>query len=446
MKKTLQITILLLIFFSFSCNKDDETSNDPYFAISKFLVEEKVPNKVNILFQVFDEKGKGVTDLNTDDFTVLEDNKAISLSESEMTIIKNGEIDYEINTVLLIDNSKSIGDNLNIIKNSAKKLIDRIKTNQNIAIYSFSENAILLQDFTNDINELYSAIDKIELGASSTNLHGALVTGLERLEVFYSLEIIKESALIVFTDGEDTQASTSLEEVIEKRQNKKIYALGLGSEINETTLKEIANAAYYYAEDINQLEDLFSNIQDEILKYINSFYCLYYQSPKRGNSEHTIELKINANSNNSETNKIKDIFNSKYFFSSSLYDYKFAYLRNDLNLTSSKKGLLILKKDKTKEECELLHIGILNKNFDYDIIFVNEAPTQLPVEPNNYYTNGNFNENVIGIQSIIENYNEQETMVELNISKEVLNKKAVILFKNINGSRIYDSSGILFSD
>ncbi len=443
------IICLFLFLFCYSCGDDEEenTPSGPYYSLSELLIEEKTPNQVNILFQVFDKKGKGVDDLLTQDFKVLEDEKTISQSESQMTIQKNGEIEYKIYTVLLIDNSMSIGDNLEIIKSSSKSMIDKITNNQYIAIYTFSENAVLIQDFTNDISTLRSSVDKIELGAASTNLHGALVDGLNRIENIYSLEIVQEGAVIVFTDGEDTQGSVSFEQVIEARENKKIYALGLGEEINENILEDIANSGYYHASEVNQLVDLFQEIQDEILTYINSFYWLYYKSPKRGEKEHTLELKINSNSNTSKTKRIMGEFNSKFFFSSTIYDYKFSYLRNDLNLTSKRKGMVILKADHAifSDQCDFIHIGELNNSFEYDLIFADELPNSNNPPFSDYYENGNFKDGIIAYKSILQNnYNASDTLLEMTVSIEALNKNAVILFRDIGGNnRIFYSSGLL---
>jgi len=444
------IICLFLFLFCYSCGNDEEenTPSGPYYSLSELLIEEKAPNQVNILFQVFDKKGKGVEDFLTHDFKVLEDGKTISQSESQMTIQKNGEIEYKIYTVLLIDNSMSIGDNLEVIKSSSKSMIDKITNNQYIAIYTFSENAVLIQDFTNDVSTLRSSVDKIELGASSTNLHGALVDGLNRIENIYSLEIVQEGAVIVFTDGEDTQGSVSFEQVIEARENKKIYALGLGEEINEKILEDIGNSGYYHASEVNQLVDLFQEIQDEILTYINSFYWLYYQSPKRGEKEHTLELKINSNSNSSKTKRIMGEFNSKFFFSSTVYDYRFSYMRNDLNLTSKRKGTVILKKEKTTSndhQCDFIHIGELNNSFEYDLIFADELPNSNNPPFSDYYENGSFKEGIIGYESILQNnYNVLDTLLEMTVSGEALNKNAIILFRDISGNnKTFYSSGLL---
>ncbi len=97
-------------------------------------IETQLPAFVNIMFQVTDMDGKGIDYLTTEDFEVREDDQPVSPTESAMQIRKKDVIPYTLKTVLLLDNSASVGSNLEEIKNAAKALVQNITTQQKIAI------------------------------------------------------------------------------------------------------------------------------------------------------------------------------------------------------------------------------------------------------------------------------------------------------------------------
>lgn len=316
-KTIISISLALAIFFSFSsCKKDDDTpSNTKHYVLEKHLIETELPCFVNIMFEVTDIDGKGIPNLVTSDFEVHEDGKAVSPTESAMTVKNKDGIAYNMKTVLMLDNSASVGSNLNEIKNAATNLVSKIVSQQEIALYVFSEEAILVQDFTSDIGALTTAINSISLGFATTNLYGSIETGVSRWEDFYSTLAIEQGFMIVITDGSDTQGTSTLQEAMDAIGEKKVYTVGLGSEQDVDALQQLGTAGYYSLENYSQLSDKFNEIQNEIIAYANSFYYLYYMSPKRGNNTHSLKLMVKDNANNSQNAYIVDEFNSDGFYS-----------------------------------------------------------------------------------------------------------------------------------
>ncbi len=318
-KAQIASTIILLLIVTItqnSCKKDDSSPDtSSSYILKEHLLETELPCFVNIMFEVTNADGKGVPNLVTSNFEVHEDGQTVSPTESAMTVKNKDGVAYNVKTVLLLDNSASVGTNLNDIKNAAINLVNNIVSQQEIAIYVFSEEAILLQDFTSDIQTLTAAINSISLGYATTNLYGSIETGVSRWEDFYSTQAIEQGFLIVITDGSDTQGSSTLQEALEAISDKKVYSVGLGSEQDVTAMKQIGTAGYYSLENYSELSDKFTEIQDEIISYANSFYYLYYMSPKRGNNTHSIRLSVKGNSNGSSNASIQGEFSSNGFYS-----------------------------------------------------------------------------------------------------------------------------------
>ncbi len=290
-------------------------SGVPGYVLIPHFLESALPCFINIMFQVTDMDNRGVTNLTKENFILLENENPISPTESALNIRKRENIPYVLKTVLLIDNSSSVASTLNSIKDAASTLINNMTAKQELAIYVFSETPVLLQDFTDNKQLLLNAVSSIQQGFATTNLYGAIVTGLKRWEDNYSLSGIQQGALICLTDGSDTQGSSTLNDVLNERGDKKVYTIGLGSEIDENVLRQIGNSGYFKITNVSQVTTRFLEIQEDLNLYAGSFYWLNYMTPKRGNQNITIRLSIKDNVNISSNSYIFDEFNSQGFYS-----------------------------------------------------------------------------------------------------------------------------------
>jgi hypothetical protein len=336
MKKTTTFlkyfSIILLAVFMFSCEKDKDTPNNqdtgndnnnegggddttPGYVLTKHLIDTAKPCFVNIMFQVSDMDGNGVHNLVTSDFEVKENSQDVSPTESSLTIKKKDALSYNIKTVLMLDNSASVGTNIDEIKNAALALVDGMVSQQQIAVYVFSENPVLLQDFTSNVQSLKNAINDISLGYATTNLYGSVSTGVSKWSDHYTTTAITQGFMILITDGSDTQASSTLSEALSEVGNKRVYTIGLGSEQDKDALQQLGTAGYYELSNYGELTTKFTEIQNSIVDYANSFYWLYYMSPKRGPNIHTLQLYVKDNANTSSNSYIEGEFSSYDFYS-----------------------------------------------------------------------------------------------------------------------------------
>ena len=280
--------------------------------LQPFLIETQSPSFVNILFQVRDDAGQGVDFLSTENFEVLENNRAVSPTESALQVRKKDTLPYTLRTVLMIDNSASVAADLAQIRAAAIDLVRRIVPQQVIAVYKFSDSPVLLQDFTNEVDFLVAAIESIEPEFATTDLYGAVARGAARWEDIYSTSEVQQGVLIVLTDGSDTQASTTLDQALAARNAKQVYTLGLGDEIEPEILERLGNAGYFPLANASELGATFAQIQTEIALAADSFYWLNYLSPKRGDNLHTLRLQVKGNGLDSG---ISGQFNSADFYS-----------------------------------------------------------------------------------------------------------------------------------
>ncbi len=288
------------------------------FRLVRHRITTEEPSFVNILFQVIDSDNWGVTSLTTEHFEVREDDQVVSPTESAMRVQKREAIPhtFRVKTVLMLDTSTSVKEHLEQIKQAAIILVQNMTENQEIALYEFSEKPELLQDFTDDVAALTKAIREIRLGFPTTNLYGSIITGTRRWQDIFTTTEVQQGFLVILTDGSDTQGSYTLSEALTARENKNVYTIGLGNEIDPEVLKELGNAGFFQISDVSkladQLADRFIEIQKRIVSFADSFYWLRYLSPKRGDGEHSLALSVKGNEVNYT---IEGSFNSRDFYS-----------------------------------------------------------------------------------------------------------------------------------
>lgn len=298
--------------WSFVTKYNDNTSG---YMLVKHSLQTELPCFVKIMFQVLDLSGNGVDNLTTANFTLYENDMPISQSESSMIVRKKEENPYKLKTVLMLDNSQSLQNNLGELKAAALNLVSSKMPQQEFAIYKFSEKPVLIQDFTDDLGKLVSAINSIELGYPTTNLYGAVIEGASRWTDMFTANQIIQGAMIVFTDGKDTQGSSTLNQALAAIGGKRVYTVGLGTDIDPVVLQRIGSSGFYSSYNVSELTSKFLEIQLNLQKYANSFYTLEYMSPKRGNFVHTLRLVVNNNPYTGTNSYIFGTFNSNNFYS-----------------------------------------------------------------------------------------------------------------------------------
>lgn len=287
------------------------------------------PANVTLFFKADYSDGSAISDLSIGDITILEDNETISSFEADRDFLRDPE-KFTFSTVLLLDLSGSVleGDALTTLKSSAKKFVLDIvpKTGAEateMAIFWFDgeTNLHLLQDFTRSQELLLQSIEEISPGMSqdnSTNLHGAVVQGLDLLEARLASvqgtgDALAAGSLLLFTDGKDRASrvteTTVLDRIKDRMENVTMLSIGLGGEIDASTLEKLGPTGFALADDINDLQETFELSAGKVKAEANSFYIFQYCSPKRAG---TFNLRIEANKNEA-SGSLESTFSAERF-------------------------------------------------------------------------------------------------------------------------------------
>jgi len=286
-----------------------------FYSLRNLAFGTSLPNFVDVIFQVIDVHNHGVTTLGFNDFYIFDDGASIPISESWYQVNKVFQ-GSNIKTILLLDNSRSLlASDISQIRRDVVSLANQLLPGQLIDIYSFSDvvtpvilgasNATAIQIA---VNALYNT------GAATTDLYGAAEFGAIQVMESFAIGNIEQDFLIIFTDGDDTQGRRTFTDAMNAIGNKKVFTIGLGTDINPPVLEAMGNnGGYYPISQISELGTVLLDIQDWVEEYAQSYYELRYFSPKRGNVDHTLRIFILDNLNTGVGSFIDADYNSWNF-------------------------------------------------------------------------------------------------------------------------------------
>lgn len=242
--------------------------------------------------------------LSSGDFELRED----LIMQRIDALVCPGDSITRMSVALLLDRSGSMAqdqynrpDPLALKLNAAKKAISTflsfLDNRDEACLYSFSSgsNAFQInQNFTRDTAAIRRQLPPI-LANGGTAIWQSMMRTIDSLKSRAGRKV-----LICLTDGK-SQGESSLytsKKVIDKATKEKVpcYMIGLGSDVDASTLQSIANSTggkYYFSPGPAELEGIFRALANDI---ISDACILRYTStnPCQDGSERAIELKLRA--------------------------------------------------------------------------------------------------------------------------------------------------------
>ncbi len=173
---------------------------------------------------VTDAARRYVTDLDKQDFQILEDGRP-----QQVTFFRKSSLPLAL--ALLLDTSASMETNLAVAQDAAVGFVRALGPNDVASVIDFDTRVEVRQGFTGDRTALEQAIRQTTAGGS-TALYNAVYIALKELNKTVRDEPLDESrrrAIVILSDGDDTSSIVGYDEVLNlaSRSDIAIYAIGL---------------------------------------------------------------------------------------------------------------------------------------------------------------------------------------------------------------------------
>jgi VWFA-related protein len=179
---------------------------------------------------VVDRQGRPIVDLNRSSFTVYEDEVKQEISKFEPTVAP-------FSVVLMLDVSGSTIPLRQIITQAATRFLDALAPDDRVAVISFDEKTTQLTDFTTNRKDIAYAIS-IAKGRGKTKFYNALDFAFDKLKK----EGSRRKAVVVLTDGVDTEFRDKDRETANRAKNTEEIATIIKPEANEKLNQLLNNA------------------------------------------------------------------------------------------------------------------------------------------------------------------------------------------------------------
>ena len=240
---------------------------------------------INLNLSVTDGRNNYVTDLAEKDFAVFEDG-----IRQELSLFTHENL--PISMAILMDVSASMDEKLPQARAAAAKFVKTLRPQDSAQIVQFNDRATVLQEFTNDVAALETAINKTA-ASGPTALHNALYIALKDLGKQKKSGELKRRAVILLSDGEDTASLVSDEQVLElaRKTEINIYAISLRpnraqdrqrqafsqAEYLLTALSRDTGGRVFFPNSLSELDSVYERIAEEL----RTQYSLGYVSSNR---------------------------------------------------------------------------------------------------------------------------------------------------------------------
>ena len=203
----LGIILLSAILFALPVFAQTEDDDEPITVDSSLVL---------INATITDAKGKPVTGLKQNQFQVFEDGK-------EQKIEFFGYENTPFAAVILLDSSGSMEQRVSLARSAAIQFLDRLRMDDVATIYNFDSKISLVQDFSNS-RDIYEGVFDIKANGM-TVLNDAIFKAAEEL----SKRPEKRRAIIVLSDGADTQSKRSADKALKTAlaANATIYTVDM---------------------------------------------------------------------------------------------------------------------------------------------------------------------------------------------------------------------------
>jgi len=250
--------------------------------------------RVNVLYTVSDKRGRFVTDLDKEQFDVFEGKHKQQILEFMR------ESDLPLRLAILIDTSNSIRDRFRFQQEAAVEFMKSVmRPEQDKAvIVGFDTSPEMLSDLTGNMDDLEKAVRDMRPGGGTALYDAIFLACRDKLGQDQPRHKYRR-AMIVLTDGEDTQSRYTRDQALEMAHKADVVIYGISTNITRIQTDGDKVLKYFAAETggltffpfkVEDLAQSFENIANEMR---HQYSVLYRPEPLRADGlYHEVDIKV----------------------------------------------------------------------------------------------------------------------------------------------------------
>jgi VWFA-related protein len=232
--------------------------------------------RVNMLFTVTDKKGRFVTDLNKDDFELIENKKDQTIQEF------TAESNLPLRLAILVDTSSSIRDRFKFEQEAAIEFINSVihPNTDKAMIVSFDSSAELASDLIDDIAKLDITVRGLRAGGGTAFYDAIYFACRDKLQQDQPRDKFRR-AMVIVTDGEDNESRYTRDQALEMAHKADVVIYAISTNISHAQtdgdkvlryLTEETGGRAFFPFKVEDMQQNFENIANELRHQYNIFY------------------------------------------------------------------------------------------------------------------------------------------------------------------------------
>ncbi|MBP7777037.1 MAG: VWA domain-containing protein [Acidobacteria bacterium] len=237
-----------------------------------------------------DDSGRLVADLAQDEFEILDNGKAVTISS-----FSNDPQPFT--AVVMLDTSASMTEHLKLLNQATEQFLIRLLPVDRAQVGAFNDKLQLSGSFTSDRDELIAALDDLQFG-NSTRLWDGLAFSIDALQGVDGRKVV-----LLFTDGDDTASKTRFGAIVDRARDEEVMVYGIGLSVDffngvrrvrsrpDRNLRRIAEETGGGSFEL-QKTDLLASTFTRVSQELRSQYLLAFAPETLDGKPHKLEVRV----------------------------------------------------------------------------------------------------------------------------------------------------------
>lgn len=237
-----------------------------------------------------DGTGRLVSDLEQEDFEILDNGKPVTVSSFSNE-------PQPFTAVVMLDTSASMTEHLKLLNQAAEQFLLRLLPVDRAQVGAFNDKLQLSGEFSNDRDELIAALDDLQFG-NATRLWDATAFSLDALKGVDGRRVV-----LLFTDGDDTGSRVRFGDVQNRARDEEVMVYTIGLSVNyfngvrqvqtrpDRSLRRIAEetgGGHFELQKSDLLASTFTRVSQEL----RSQYLLAFAPETLDGKVHKLDIRV----------------------------------------------------------------------------------------------------------------------------------------------------------